>query len=730
MMALLAKSNGETLYEHSILTYNNGMKIIDMLPYSKEEREKLKSLSSLPLLLHDIGKGATGFQNALKNSANWGGRRHEILSTVFLKNFNLKDEQLFSVITHHKDILYSSSGNALPENQIDQLYGDTEELIDMKKQFEDNEQELQELVKQLFKYINADYKFDIRLGEGIGIEEFWLDGSYGSMYGQKAKYNVEQRKIASHLRAIVKAADHISSAHHELIDQINMKNLSITKYDLRQFQIKCAESNNDIMLVAPTGSGKTEALLLWAKNNQVENARLFYVLPYQASINAMHKRLSEVFGQDYVGVLHSNAISYLYSLQGTDESLKFNYQTRSQNMAALAHEIYYPVRVCTPHQLLRFGLKGKGWEYLFLEFSNGLLIYDEIHAFQPRIAGLTLATAYLLKKLGAKIAFASATFPEFLKKLIRDKLGDIEEIVPDSKYESDRLILNRKRHNVKVLDGTLFDNIELIKNEIINGKYVLVIANHVKTAQRLYEELKSFKPMLLHSRFNKRDRRNKENKLMSDSRPRVVISTQVIEVSLDIDYEVMFSEPAPIDALSQRFGRVNRKGARDPENIYVTRSQMSKHNLYSKERVERTIDLLNIIINPVGELDLVNITNEVYKEGYTEEEMAEFNLGFNNEEILDFEKNLIAGISRDWVSEIVDKYDGNCEVLPIEYVSEYDRLMEQGLWVEAKDLLVNVSYNLVREYASKKDDILLVNCRYSPEIGLLIDEKPSNFDWD
>ena len=58
-------------------------------------------------------------------------------------------------------------------------------------------------------------------------------------------------------------------------------------------------------------------------------------------------------------------------------------------------------------------IKGYRVGVLYLEFQNSLVIYDEIHAFQPRIAGLTLATARLLKSLGAKIAFASATFPEF-----------------------------------------------------------------------------------------------------------------------------------------------------------------------------------------------------------------------------------------------------------------------------------------------------------------------------
>lgn len=100
-MELLAKSTGETLYEHSILTYEYGLKIIENLPCHKEEREELRLLSSIPLLFHDIGKAAVGFQKALIGGKGWGGCRHEILSAYFLKQLGLNDIQTFAVITHH-----------------------------------------------------------------------------------------------------------------------------------------------------------------------------------------------------------------------------------------------------------------------------------------------------------------------------------------------------------------------------------------------------------------------------------------------------------------------------------------------------------------------------------------------------------------------------------------------------------------------------------------------------
>lgn len=724
-MTLLAKDNGQSLYIHSILAYDYGMKLIDWLPFSNQEREELKGLSSFPLLFHDIGKGATGFQEALEKRKNWRGKRHEILSAVFLKQFGLSSPQIFAVITHHKDIPHGETKNVLPEEQLDQLEGDTPLLHSMKKEFEHNGEKIALLCKQLLDYVKNDSYFNISMDLGLGIEEYWLDGFYDSRNGQMRKVSLEERIIATMLRGIVRGADHLASAGIAPKEQIDLRNFIITSFELREFQRKCSRAEKDIILIAPTGSGKTEALLLWAQNNQKENARVFYVLPYQASINAMHKRLSKIFDQENVGVLHSNAVSYLYGLQ-EEEGLEA--QAQAKSLADLTKEIYYPIRVCTPHQLLRLALKGKGWELLYLEMTNSLVMYDEIHAFEPIIVGLTLATAKLLKEMGAKIAFASATLPIFLRKLILEKVGDCQVLGLDRESFSDREVMDKKRHNIVVLSSDFLANLDLIKEKIKAGKKVLLITNHVKSAQILYKELECYQPLVMHSRFTKGDRRKKEAFLLGEEKPQVVIATQVIEVSLDIDYEVMFTEPAPIDALTQRFGRINRKGSRNPEDIYVFEKQISKHKMYDQDRVEKTLDKLKGVENPLSEQELVKIINEVYEDGYSKEEYSEFLLGYSSEAITSFVQNMIAGVSRKWIEDFINKIDGSCDVLPIVFLEEYENYMEEGLWVKAQELLVPVRFQMVKEYLQKTEkDILLVDCLYCSNLGLQIGEKPSNF---
>src|SRR6185312_13737898 len=84
--------------------------------------------------------------------------------------------------------------------------------------------------------------------------------------------------------------------------------------DVWPHQVECAASQGSICLAAPTGSGKTESALLWAaaQSAHCPATRLFYVLPYQASLNAMHDRLAPQFGPGDVALQHSKALYALY----------------------------------------------------------------------------------------------------------------------------------------------------------------------------------------------------------------------------------------------------------------------------------------------------------------------------------------------------------------------------------------------------------------------------------
>ena len=324
----------------------------------------------------------------------------------------------------------------------------------------------------------------------------------------------------------------------------------------------------------------------------------------------MFLRLREIF-KDNVGLLHSRIASSIYSLRDTDDDLdsKLANQRTARIINSISREMWFAIRVCTPHQILRYTLQGKGWESMFSEFPSSCFIFDEIHAYNPTVTGLTVATAKYLMTQNTSCLFISATMPAFLKKILEDEIGTITFLEPSKDDKSDKQILDQKRHVLEIIDGNMLSNIEFIVREANIAKSTLVICNHISSAQIIYQKLKEDvrgSVLLLHSQFSREDRNRIEQSIMK-SLPTVLVSTQVVEVSLDIDFEQGFSEPAPIDALVQRFGRINRYGVRQqPAKVRIFTEQLNRYNIYDKELVNKSLYEISLLPTPLGEEELID----------------------------------------------------------------------------------------------------------------------------
>src|SRR4030067_81156 len=136
----------------------------------------------------------------------------------------------------------------------------------------------------------------------------------------------------------------------------------------------------------------------------------------------------------------------------------------AQTISGLARELYHPIRVTTPHQILRVALKGKWWELGLAEFPNACFFFDEISAFEPLLVGLTIATIKWLKSMGARVLFASATLPLFLEKILKDEAGIPNEniIAPEAQLEGDKDVLDKIRHHIEIRTGSLLSNIDKV----------------------------------------------------------------------------------------------------------------------------------------------------------------------------------------------------------------------------------------------------------------------------
>lgn len=699
MHDLLAKSTPQiTLRQH----IEDGLSVWQHLQRSFPaapncaRKENFWRLLWLSVVMHDLGKAHVEFQKVLKGLENeWHSQRHELFSLPFVHRLAVPiDEKLMIlrvVAAHHKS--YSFLTTFISDNY----------------EFDPTDFELE----------FAKIKIDDAVALANSFGEKLIDNSVKSEHPSVIidPYNREKKEVLLGkqeeitdyfalflLMGAFHHCDHLSSAfvtqfsiltdrHFSFLDAMK-KNLNAKGYDLYQHQRSSAALLGNVILTAPTGSGKTETALMWLRNQLRHSGqgRVFYILPFTASINAMFERLrddKEGLGEEIVGMLHGKLDAYLYESFLEEAGDLRELKTQIKGIKQTFKNLQTPVKVLTPFQLLKhlFGLKG--FEKGIFEWVGGHFIFDEIHAYDPEVtAQLMVLLEFLTKRLQAKIFIMTATLPTFLKSKIGESIGHFEELkaTPDL-YDAFR------RHRLKLKPGLLADNLQLIELDLQAGKSVLVVCNTVDQARNVHDHFckKIHDTLLIHGRFTAKDRIAIE-KCLQEQAPKLLIGTQAIEVSLDIDYDVIYTEPAPLDALVQRFGRVNRRREKLPCPCIVFRERNEKDEyIYNSELIERTLTLLEMIENSNGgviqEIELQQYIDHVYPR-YDEKDQQRFNAIY--ELLTRSVKNLIPFEPSSEGEEAYYKQFDGVKVVPAFYEQSYRELLDKFDFIGAEQLKVGI----------------------------------------
>lgn len=312
-----------------------------------------------------------------------------------------------------------------------------------------------------------------------------------------------------------------------------------------------AHRGQSIIVVAPTGSGKTEGSLLW-----LGEGKCFYTLPLQVSSNAIFRRITEVYGYEKASLLHSNSLSYYFAQSESGGGASQEGETVFSRFMAI-RRLEYPVTVCTVDQLFHFVFKSLGTEIYPATLRYSRLIIDEMQMYAPQVAAYLIYGLRVVNDLGGKFLIMTATLPPFFLEFLK-KQGIDTEVQYFYKGRGEL------RHRFQFRKSADFDFDEL--QRVGAGKRVLVLCNTVKKAQLVCQELidRGSNIHLLHAAFIRKHRKKLESKIMgftaasSEEKAGIWVTTQIVEASLDVDFDVLFTELCPIDGLFQRFGRCFR----------------------------------------------------------------------------------------------------------------------------------------------------------------------------
>lgn len=749
----------ETLEQHT-------RSVVERLAALSRRSPQLPQIAGLPefwhvafwsAVMHDFGKAATGFQARLNGGAQKYPHRHEVLSLAFLPWVAEPDETrliTLGVISHHRDseiikTLYqdSSGTNLLAEFEPRAIQW----LKDWLERVPNDWVDLYGFAplgvrKKTFRIDLA--RFPEQAAEALerGIRLYANVHPLDEPYPHEPEFARLQAERRLHilLRGIITQSDRMASAHAPIPSVLRLPSLEqitaqISARENKQVEPRAhqiaAQLEGSLIFSAPTGSGKTEAALGWAAVQQAQAPRrLIYALPYQASLNAMKERLErDLSPADGVAILHSRALQALYQQQkeDTEDLAELTQNVRRQNDFNRLHQP--AVAVLTPYQMLKAMYRLSGYEGLLTMLAGSSLVLDEIHAYEPTRLGMFLAVTETLRRdFDVRVCAMTATMPTWLREELEHCLG-VKALPPDPE-----LFRASRRHRLDLLDADM-ESLEAqtrIVGEVEAGRSVLVACNTVKKAQAVWQTLEAKlapeKVLLLHSRFTGRDRLAKEQVIQArldashDTQdPIVVVATQVIEVSLDLDFDRIVSEPAPLEALVQRFGRVNRRGRKGENGIVpvtVLTQPREGQRVYNDDLVRRGLEQLEA--NAGAELDDLKVSGWL-DNVYDESLLRVFRdvVRRSAEEFKKVAVNILKAFARDEALEReFDKLFDGVQVLPKCFQQKYEDTLRDSP-IEARSLLVNAPRWITaglreRVQWSETLKLFVADLPYSEELGM------------
>lgn len=739
------------------------------------DAEKFRRNLFLAIALHDIGKLTKEFQTNIQANKASSKYPHPFFAMPMLANFQwdyLLDYpiELCAILGHHSQLhkdIYQSLKIARDVHYFD------EEIINY----------FEKTVLQVYEELNFNNWFVLSKIQAPAVMHFSrnqiLTRFFDRMllrfnFNTNARYST--KAIFSFFFSILQTCDDYSSAHFTHFIENNKLNKLVFDSVLshpEEYVYKLGYSTDkwkklllnenkpylfqqDLIenrpyysfLFAPCGRGKTEAALLWASEimSRHHKNKIIFALPTQTTCNAMYHRLSkpEVFGDKNVGLFHGKSFitiknknqEVVFADSDDDESdvKKFDV-IRDETFKG--NVFFKPITITTIDHLAYAFIHGFSQaDFACGNLQNAIIIFDEIHYYEQHTLHVLLSLFSILRKSNIPHLLMTGTAPDFLL----NELSDEYTLIKDNEgLVFEPFSITNKNQNLICEKIVPSDVLEEIFGDYKNDNKIFIILNTVERAQLTYQQIcdyyseKGIKPriILYHSRFTYKDRVKKEDdiyKLVKES-PCIIVATQVIEISLNISCDVMYSEIAPADALGQRGGRLNRSGQswKNGKQFLLKIFSVDNEKPYPDKLIQNAID--HLPEGPVSYQKIKEYCDKVYIDIELEND-GRYRQCFKDNIIFgDHYHDICWGDDEGKACKVRDDSFHTIEVIPSVLLDECMKNIERGDFLSEYKVRIPYFYvqNDKRVYGElhnfsvrtfDKEKVLITDFKYSYEIGI------------
>ena len=607
--------------------------------------------------LHDLGKASEDFQKQLENSKFRQLYRHEHLSGLLMVTEPLDswlkqdtktdwDLVLSAVICHHlKADSDSSSDRALGKAQADRS------SITIHTDHEDFEELMLEIAGVIgIPPLTETLPHFWREG-AVSDEAFhstcdgWerLTGKRLSRFGRELRKDDHRKRLLYAVRSALMIADAVGSGIvregkniSEWLDELRRDTPELTYDDVDRkiiqpritqleaagiifersdFQREAESYSDRSLLLAPCGSGKTMAAWWWIAGQMKKRAarHCLFLYPTRATTTEGFRDYVAWAPEDTAALLHGTASYELEGLfQNPDDERSgsdFRPDPRLFSLGFWGKQFFS----ATVDQFFSFMQYRYSAMCLLPVLADAVVVVDEVHSFDRSMFS-TLQD--FLKEFDVPVLCMTATLPESRQK----KLQECGLTVHDA-YQDENLKLISEKPRYQVHRATKEEVEPHIRKALADGKKVLWVVNTVHQAQEICRsfaesiygaELQTSEGIPIycyHSRFRLCDRQLRHEEMVRAFQVKLEtgvlgITTQVCEMGLDLNADLLISETAPVTSLIQRMGRCNR--SRAPKDL----SESGQIYIYptTPDRPYSEDDLLGVeeFLNHLSNLEQIN----------------------------------------------------------------------------------------------------------------------------